>query len=331
MANEKNLSKGYHLCYQGAKLVLFVTRRYPRTYWACLLSEECKDQDVIIANDHKVTSPGETIEEAEIIDGLGTGVTGGEPLFEIECVVEYCTAFKKHFGPEHHIHLDAGNAPLGEELVMIAPCIDELRMPPPHGEWAVIMDSLYIQSTETARKRGLDVGIDVPLSWGLRHFFSLLDRMDFFNINQLEWGDANADVMCLRKLELITPLCNAIQGLTKWAGEINGHPKVHYCTSIFKDSVLLLERLKRLSHNSVRPFDIITNDGTIMYGLMNPGNGLEMILSLMRPGCTYAEMDNGTIELDWQQICKIPAKFDINRKIIERYPNNGMTVEVIPR
>ncbi|HJJ35603.1 MAG TPA: radical SAM protein [Methanocorpusculum sp.] len=327
----RNLSQGCRLCYQGAKLVLFITGRCPRTCWYCPLSEERKDQDVIFANDRKITTPEEAIEEAEIMDALGTGVTGGEPLFEIERVVEFCTALKKHFGPEHHIHLYTGEAPSEEQIAMLVPCIDELRMHPPHEDWATIMESPYVRSIETAKKMGLDVGIEVPSLQGLRHFFPLLDKLDFFNINQLEWGDANADAMRLRKLEPVNPLCNAIQGSTKWAGEINGHPKVHYCTSVFKDSVQLRERLKRIARNSARPFDMITDDGTIMYGSMNPGNDLEMILSLMRPGSTYAEMDDGTIELDWQQMRKIPAKFGSDRKIIERYPNNGMIVEVIPQ
>ncbi|HJJ54494.1 MAG TPA: radical SAM protein [Methanocorpusculum sp.] len=327
----RNLSQGCRLCYEGAKLVLFITGRCPRTCWYCPLSEERKDQDVIFANDRKITTPEEAIEEAEIMDALGTGVTGGEPLFEIERVVEFCTVLKKHFGKEHHIHLYTGEAPSEEQIAMLAPCIDELRMHPPHEDWAKIMDSPYVQSIEIAKKMGLDVGIEVPSLQGLRYFFPLLDKLDFFNINQLEWGDANADAMRLRKLEPINPLCNAIKGSTKWAGEINGHPKVHYCTSVFKDSVQLRERLKRIARNSARPFDMITDDGTIMYGSMNPGADLEMILSLMRPGSTYAEMDDGTIELDWQQMRKIPAKFGSDRKIIERYPNNGMIVEVIPQ
>lgn len=334
MAKDKlprNLSQGCRLCYQGAKLVLFITGRCPRTCWYCPLSEERKDMDVIFANDRKITTPAEAIEEAEVMDALGTGVTGGEPLFEIERVVEFCTALKTHFGSDHHIHLYTGEAPTEEQIALLAPCIDELRMHPPYEEWSHIMTSPYVQSITLAKKMKLDVGIEVPSLPGLRYFFPILDSLDFFNINQLEWGDTNADAMRLRKYEPINPLCNAIQGSTKWAGEINGHPKVHYCTSVFKDSVQLRERLKRIARNSSRPFDMITEDGTIMYGSMNPGNDLEIILSLLRPGSTYAEMEDGTIELDWKQMRKIPAKFGHDRKIIERYPNNGMIVEVIPQ
>ncbi|HJJ29273.1 MAG TPA: 4Fe-4S cluster-binding domain-containing protein [Methanocorpusculum sp.] len=327
----KNLSEGCKLCYQGAKLVLFITGRCDRDCWYCPLSEERKDVDVIFANDRRVTTPKEAIEEAEIMDALGTGVTGGEPLLEIERVVEFCTALKKHFGKEHQIHLYTGRAPTLEDLAALQGSVDEIRMHPPHEVWSKITESPYIQSIKDAKELGFDVGFEVPSLQGLRHFFPVLDMVDFFNINQLEWGDANAEHMRERKLEPENPLCNAIKGSTKWAGEINGHPKVHYCTSVFKDSVQLRERLKRIAMNSARPFDMITDDGTIMYGSMDPGNDLEMIVSLMKPGSYYEEMEDGTIELDWQQMRKIPRKFGGERKIIERYPNNGMIVEVIPQ
>jgi Uncharacterized conserved protein related to pyruvate formate-lyase activating enzyme len=243
----KNLSEGCKLCYQGAKLVLFITGRCDRDCWYCPLSEERKDVDVIFANDRKVTTPEEAIEEGEIMDALGTGVTGGEPLLELERVVEFCTALKKHFGKEHQIHLYTGHAPTIEDLAALQGCVDEIRMHPPHEVWPQIMESPYIQSIKDAKELGFDVGFEVPSLQGLRHFFPVLDMVDFFNINQLEWGDANAEHMRERKLEPENPLCNAIKGSTKWAGEINGHPKVHYCTSTFKDSVQLRERLKRIA------------------------------------------------------------------------------------
>ena len=70
MAKDKiprNLSEGCKLCYQGAKLVLFISGLCDRTCWYCPLSEERKDVDVIFANDQKITTPDEAIEEAEIM------------------------------------------------------------------------------------------------------------------------------------------------------------------------------------------------------------------------------------------------------------------------
>ena len=75
---------------------------------------------------------------------------------------------------------------------------------------------------------------------------------------------------------------------------------------------------------------MITEDGTVMYGSMDPGDDLEMILACLKAGSYYEEMPDGTIEFDWQQMRKVPRKFGGERKIIERYPNDGMIVEVIP-
>ncbi|MDR0438634.1 MAG: radical SAM protein, partial [Methanocalculaceae archaeon] len=235
----KNLSKGCTLCYHGAKLVLFITGRCDRDCWYCPLSEERKNVDVIFANGEEITTPDEAIHEAEIMDALGTGVTGGEPLLELDRVIDYCMYLKEHFGPEHHIHIYTGHAPTENELATLVSCVDEIRMHPPHEEWNTIMDSKYPESIANAKRMGFSVGVEVPSLPGLRCFFPLLDSLDFLNINQLEWGDFCADAMRERKLEPENSLCNAIKGSTKWAREINGHPKVHYCTSIFKDSVQL--------------------------------------------------------------------------------------------
>ena len=73
-----------------------------------------------------------------------------------------------------------------------------------------------------------------------------------------------------RGYELADELHNAIEGAKGWAEELSRHDKVHWCSSAFKDSVQLRERLKRIAHNTARPFDEITDDGTIVYGVFEP-------------------------------------------------------------
>ena len=326
----KSLSQGCKFCYHGAKLVLFITGRCDRNCWYCPLSKERKNVDIIFANDVKVTNISDVITEATVMNALGTGVTGGEPLLELDRVIEYCTHLKDHFGKSHHIHLYTGHAPTESELSELSTCVDEIRMHPPYELWSTIMTSNYFKSISIAKKMGFSVGIEVPSLPGLHYFFPILDYLDFFNINQLEWGDTCSDEMRFRGLELESPFSNAIRGSTKWACEINGHPKIHYCTSTFKDTVQLRERLKRIAMNTARPFDIITDDGTIMYGSIDPLNDLDLILGNLRSD-QYELMPDGTMELGYMYLKRIPDKYGSNRKIIERYPNNGMIVEVIPQ
>ena len=81
-----NLAKGCVLCYQGAKMVLFVTGRCHRSCWYCPLSEERKGKDMVFANEHPIEIPAQAVEMAERMSALGTGVTGGEPLLCLDRV-----------------------------------------------------------------------------------------------------------------------------------------------------------------------------------------------------------------------------------------------------
>ena len=52
------LSAGCVLCFEGAKLVLFITGLCQRSCWFCPLSAQRKDKDVIFANEHKISGMG---------------------------------------------------------------------------------------------------------------------------------------------------------------------------------------------------------------------------------------------------------------------------------
>jgi len=96
------LNQGCTLCYQGAKMVLFLTGKCNRSCWYCPISDERQGKDIVWANDRIVTSDADLIEEAENMSALGTGVTGGEVFLKPEKLVHYCSLLKEHFGPDHH-------------------------------------------------------------------------------------------------------------------------------------------------------------------------------------------------------------------------------------
>jgi pyruvate formate-lyase activating enzyme-like uncharacterized protein len=327
------LAKGCVLCHQGAKMVLFVTGRCNRTCWYCPLSSERKGTDTVYANEHPVDLPSQIIEVAESMSAIGTGITGGEPLLCLGKVTEYCRMLKQHFGKDHHIHLYTAKAPTDEDLAEMQGLVDEIRLHPHRGCWDTILDSAYIQSARRAKEMGFDIGIEVPALPGLELLVPALPFLDFLNINELEWGETNAYQMRERGYRLADPVHNAIEGARGWAEELCRHDKVHWCSSAFKDSVQLRERLKRIAHNTARPFDEVSDDGTVVYGVFEPLPDMyaqAVSFFLERFGQESFTTRDGRIETAWWLLEKHADELEGKKYVIERYPNDGMVVEVTP-
>jgi len=323
-----SLSQGCVLCHQGAKMVLFVTGRCHRTCWYCPLSRERKGLDVVYANDRKVSSPADAIAEAEKMSALGTGVTGGEPLIELDRVVEYCRALKEHFGPGHQIHLYTGLAPDEAMLRRLQGLVDEIRLPPPPEVWPHILETGYAGSAALAREMGFAIGIEVPALPGIGALAAALPLLDFLNINELEWGETCAAAMRERGLELEDGMHNAVLGARRWVEELPADPKVHFCSSVFKDSVQLRERLKRIAANTARPFEEVTDDGTVVYGVLEPAGAVDEFLESLEED-EYAVCE-GRIEMAWWMLAGDGAELPGKKYVVERYPGGGMVVEVTP-
>ncbi len=307
-------------------MVLFITGKCEKDCWYCPISYERKGKDNTYANDRPVKDPQDIIKEAKMMSALGTGVTGGEALLETERVVYCCRMLKKEFGPEHHIHLYTGTAPDENTLLKLKGLVDEIRMHPPQEQWKDILSTEYIKSAKIARDMGFEVTIEVPSLPGLEHLIPALPHLDYLNINELEWSETNADAMRKMGYSLEDDYHNAVPGAKEWAEQLlAADKKVHWCSSTFKDSVQLRERLKRIAKNTARPFDEITDDGTVVYGFWIPKGEIPQDLE----EDMFEKLENH-IELSWWLLTDFPDDFLGEKKIIERYPNDGMIVEVTP-
>lgn len=322
------ISAGCTLCFKGAKLVLFVTGLCQRSCWYCPLSAQRKDQDVIFANEHRITSPEEVLVVARKMSALGTGVTGGEPFLVLDRLVSFTRALKDEFGPSHQIHLYSGIAPSRSDLMKISGLVDEIRLNPPHETWAAITGSPYHDSIRNARDLGFDIGVEVPSLPGIEAFLEIIDDIDFLNINELEWGESNASEMRRRGYELRGDVSNAVQGGKEAVAGILSHPKVHWCSSDFKDRVQLRMRLKRIAANTAREFEEITTDGTIIYGVWEC-NGTQTELPEGLDGELYARFPD-RVEMAWWILNQHADAMNGKKYVIERYPDNGFVVEVTP-
>jgi pyruvate formate-lyase activating enzyme-like uncharacterized protein len=309
-------------------MVLFVTGICNRSCWYCPLSSERRGNDVVFANDRQVSSPDDIVAEAAAMSALGTGITGGEPLLVLDRVAGYSRLLKGRFGPGHHIHLYTGGAPSERDLQTLRGLVDEIRLHPPRECWEDILSTEYSAAARRAKELGFSIGIEVPALPGLEKLIPALPLLDFLNVNELEWGETNAGEMRGRGLEPEDGLHNAVRGAGKWAVELRGQKKVHWCSSRFKDSVQLRERLKRIARNTARPFDEITDDGTVMYGVIETSEKPDGITSQLEEGSF--EVSAGRVELAWWVLSEAAGDFPGKKYVVERYPNRGMIVEVTP-
>ena len=321
-------AQGCALCDQGAKMVLFITGLCERSCWYCPLSQERKDKDNIYANEHQIMSPDEMLIVAEKMSALGTGVTGGEPFSVLDRLVEYTSVLKETYGNDHQIHMYSGIAPTKEDLEQIVGLVDEIRLHPPVELWDDISDTEYAISVDLARSLGFHIGFEVPSLSGLEKFTPFLSQLDFLNVNELEWGESNADAMRSAGYELVSPTSNAVSVDLRAAQEFLKESKVHWCSSHFKDSIQLRRRLIRVATNTARPFDEITEDGTILYGVVEGDLDLGSMLGISED--MYVQYNDRT-ELAWWILEDIASDFsEYNPQIIERYPDGGHILEVIP-
>jgi len=322
------LSAGCRLCYEGAKLVLFLTGRCERDCWYCPLSKERKNRDVIYANEHRISSTDEMISVARRMSALGTGITGGEPFIFPDRLAEYAGRLKEEFGNTHHIHIYTGMAPDPDIIYSMQGLLDEIRFHPPVELWENLMDSPFFTSIQAAKKAGFDVGIEVPSLKGIISLKNVLPEIDFLNINELEWGDSNADEMRKRGNLLRGDISNAVKGGWEIAKDLTLEQKVHWCSSDFKDRVQLRMRLKRIAVNTAREFDEISDDGTIIYGVLECDGNNTIIPG--DPDTFMYERFEDRIETGWWMLEDIADIFPGKAYIIERYPDEGIIIEVTP-
>ena len=87
-------------------------------------------------------------------------------------------------------------------------------------------------------------------------------------MNELEFSDTNAEALKKRGYVLKNDESNTVLGSAEIAENAfeTGCGKMNFCSSRYKDAVQLRLRLIRTAQKNARPFDEITEDGTLIYG-----------------------------------------------------------------
>jgi len=213
--------------------------------------------------------------------------------------------------------------------------LDEIRFHPPYSQWQSpkgLRDVLL-----EAKSLGLESGVEIPAIAPAPEIIKAVRDADaFININELEFSDTNAEELKSLGFKPEEIHCGAI-GSEKIAREhfMPDGVKIHYCPSRFKDAVQLRERLKRRGKRVARPFDIPTDDGTLIYGTIcgDIENAFKALKSFGVPEEMYS-LKGDKIDIS------APILEDISKKlksigcivsIIEQYPlEGGLVVERIP-
>jgi pyruvate formate-lyase activating enzyme-like uncharacterized protein len=328
------LPEGCRLCRKGAKMVLFVTGLCGKNCFYCPVSGERKERDSVFANETRIEKDDDLIQVAETMDALGTGITGGEPLLQIDRVIHYIKLLKNRFGKTHHIHLYTGLSPQKVVLGSLKSAgLDEIRFHPSPDLWKNISNSYYSSSIRWAHDLGLLPGIEIPsIASDFSGIVSILEEVDgFLNLNELEFSETNK--ARLEKLEYLPlgDISSAAKGSKEIAESVKGR-KIHFCSSRFKDAIQLRERFKRIAKNTARDFDEITDDGTLVYGVIEGGDP-EILEGEGVTEDMYAVVNN-TLETAWWIASDLAGelkKIGLSVWVIERYPmNKGMIVEKTP-
>ncbi len=332
------LSQGCQLCQLGAKMVLFVTGICDRSCFYCPISDERRG-DAVYANERPVHSDEDVITEAYQMSALGTGITGGEPLHEKDRVLHYIRLLKAEFGTKHHIHLYTSTAASTDTLSQLAKAgLDEIRFHPPHTTWGRLGNTPFARALRDAKKQGMDVGIEIPAIDEARSIGEFVNDMDcFLNLNELEFSETNANAMHARGFELVDDISNAVEGSRTCARNITSTlRKVHFCSSSYKDAVQLRNRLIRTANNTARAFDEITDDGTLVYGVVRSEN-IDQVINVLQTLDVPADMYNiegEAVEMAWWILEDIAVEMRDpahEMSVVERYPfKNGIVVETIP-
>ncbi|MEK6987320.1 MAG: radical SAM protein [Candidatus Thermoplasmatota archaeon] len=336
------LPVGCAQCTEGAKMVLFVTGLCSFHCFYCPVSDEKMYKDVIYADEKRVEEDADVLEEARAIRAKGAGITGGDPLEAVDRTCHYIRLLKGEFGPEFHTHLYTMSTDPDKIRKLAEAGLDELRFHVPPGLWARAETSGFVDAVRLAKSLGMTVGVEVPLIPEREEDLVKLvewaesEGLSFVNLNEMEYSDANFARMKVRGYEIKHELSYGVKGADQVALRLLERPwgiTVHYCTSGYKDAWQLRTRIKRRAENVARPWDVITQDGTLVKGIIE-GEGLD---SLMREIARKFRVPQEFMGLDAARkrieiapwiLEEIAPRLERPSYVVEEYPTaDGLEVE----
>jgi pyruvate formate-lyase activating enzyme-like uncharacterized protein len=353
------LSPACKMCAEGAKLVVLVTGLCSARCFYCPISFRKGGKDVVFADEWELDDENDTgnlVYEAEYIEATGAGITGGDPLMVWKRAQRYISLLKDEFGSDFHIHLYTSclqNADHVEDLVSVG--LDEIRFHPTPNYWGCMEKNPITSAIKNALKLDVDVALEIPSIPGMdNQMFALVKWADdngvrWVNLNELEFSERNADFLNQRKFVVKNDVSAAVKDsqesaldVLKMASEKDLDVGVHYCSSSFKDGVQLTNRIKRRACNVARPYDVITDEGTFLKGVIEikRDNSLQTVYKSLKKefdlkdGYIFLNEGKNRIEIAlWvlEKIAMVLRQRGFMCYMVEEYPTaDGLEVERTP-
>ncbi len=253
-------------------MVLLTTGKCCTGCFYCPLSQRKKGKEVAFADELQMSSDADMLTEAKLIRAKGTGVTGGDPIQDLENTLHRIRVLKRRFGRDHHIHLYTSTIDRDSFVRLQRAGLDELRIHPPLKDWKHLERTGLKEAVNGLR---MCVGIEVPSIPGEDSSLEALVRyadsiaLDFVNLNELEFSETNYKALLKREMSPKDDVSAAAKGSEELALKmlkLDVKIPLHYCSSSFKDAIQLRRRIMRRARSIARPGDVITAEGTLLKG-----------------------------------------------------------------
>ncbi|MCI4371257.1 MAG: radical SAM protein, partial [Thermoplasmata archaeon] len=264
----------------------------------------------------------------------GAGITGGDPLDAVERTCRYIRLLKHEFGKGFHTHLYTMSTDAAKIRALAEAGLDEIRFHVPPGLWARAASSPYGPASRLARSLGLTVGVEIPLipereADLLRLIeWAEAEGLAFVNLNEMEFSEANFPRMKVHGYEMKHELSYGVKGADPVALRILARrwkTTVHYCTSGYKDGWQLRERIKRRAATVARAWDVVTEDGTLVKGILE-GTDLEPLMDMLERDHRVprdlmgVDVSRGRLEIAPWILEEIAPSLHRSAFVVEEYP-----------
>ena len=351
------LSPACKMCAKGSKMVLLVTGLCPTKCFYCPLSFKKGGKDRIFADEWELDNEDDTkklILEAEYINANGAGITGGDPLVVWKRVKKYISLLKDTFGSKFHIHLYTSGLKNADHLMdLISAGLDEIRFHPLPEYWNDMNKNPIKNSINEVVKTTADVAFEIPVIPNMeKDIFSLIkwaneNDLHWVNLNELEFSERNCESLNKRGYTVRDDISAAVKGSKETALNVLKMVQnesldigVHYCSLSFKDGIQLKNRIKRRANNISKEYEVITDEGTLIKGVIYTDGPLNQLFSLVKEEYEipekfiFLDKEKNRIEIAlWilEKISNDLKKQGCKSYMVEEYPTaDRLEVERIP-